>query len=45
VPGGCVPVLELLADLVAGSEGLGPEVLAGVPGVRHRPDVHLEVPA
>jgi dihydroneopterin aldolase / 2-amino-4-hydroxy-6-hydroxymethyldihydropteridine diphosphokinase len=45
VPGGSVPVLELLADLVGGLGSLGPDVLAGVPGVRPRPDVHLEVPA
>jgi dihydroneopterin aldolase/2-amino-4-hydroxy-6-hydroxymethyldihydropteridine diphosphokinase len=45
VPGGSVPVLELLADLVGGSGNLGPDVLASVPGVRRRPDVHLEVPA
>jgi 2-amino-4-hydroxy-6-hydroxymethyldihydropteridine diphosphokinase/dihydroneopterin aldolase len=45
VPGGSAAVLELLADLVGDRESLGPDVLAGVPGVRPRPDLHLEVPA
>ena len=44
VPGGSVPVLDLLADLVGGRQSLGPDAL-DVPGVRPRPDVHLEVPA
>jgi dihydroneopterin aldolase / 2-amino-4-hydroxy-6-hydroxymethyldihydropteridine diphosphokinase len=43
VPGGSAPVLDLLADLVGGGQSLGPDPL-DVPGVRSRPDVHLEVP-
>jgi dihydroneopterin aldolase / 2-amino-4-hydroxy-6-hydroxymethyldihydropteridine diphosphokinase len=45
VPGGSASVLELLADLVGDRESRDPDVLAGLPGVRPRPDVHLEVPA
>jgi dihydroneopterin aldolase/2-amino-4-hydroxy-6-hydroxymethyldihydropteridine diphosphokinase len=45
VPGGSLPVAELLADLVGGADGPGRDALAGVPGVRSRSDVHLEVPA
>jgi 2-amino-4-hydroxy-6-hydroxymethyldihydropteridine diphosphokinase/dihydroneopterin aldolase len=44
VPGGSVPVLDLLADVVGGRQSLGPDPL-DVPGVRPRPDVRLEVSA
>src|SRR4051794_34848343 len=49
VAGGSVPVLDLLADLAGSRDGTAADVLPGLPGplpgVRPRPDVHLEVPA
>jgi dihydroneopterin aldolase/2-amino-4-hydroxy-6-hydroxymethyldihydropteridine diphosphokinase len=48
VAGGSVPVLDLLADLAGSRDGAAADVLPGLPGplpgVRPRPDVHLEVP-
>jgi dihydroneopterin aldolase/2-amino-4-hydroxy-6-hydroxymethyldihydropteridine diphosphokinase len=44
LPGGSVRVLDLLADLTGG-DGTSAAGPVDVPGVRRRPDVHLEVPA
>ena len=45
VPGGTASVVELLADVAGGAVGPGKDPIEGVPGVRPRPDVRLEVPA